>query len=512
MQKYRSFTLVELLVIIAIIGILSSLIYVQTNNAVNSGKDSKRKSDVALLASGVHVYSIGSDLPISSPCNIGSTCSSEIDEALIDQLGPLPTDPDSDKAYIYQSDGTDCTISSVLSNGETYQYDCSDDAMTQSEPIAGQCGGAAASYMPGTTTWTSSEFCLGTTPSSNPSFPSADGTSVSWTCPGQYLGSPTTCTAYRGQNGVCGTLVNTTSTAYSPETSSYPSSDYCSSGDLASTPSFPEQGSSSLWVCNAKYAGTNASCTAYRGQNGVCGTSANGNYYLSSEIINPCGTGTATVTGSGSPTGYFTWSCPFTYVGSNASCTANLKVDGVCGSRAATYPYTQTDWTASTYYCSSGTASASPSFPGVGSSVNWNCSGVNGGVAAQNCTATRESIPMLYGNVHSYLDCTNAEGEVVDFSSGKQCRFTATSCPSGTPSWTYSGWLNVTNTSSCNTSTGWMGIGITPPVYCQNYDQNDWECVCPGGTITLGRNACDGGFCCCSAYATYLNYNKIGCY
>lgn len=126
MSPRKSFTLVELLVVITIIGIVSSFIYIQTNNAINSGKDSKRKSDVALLASAVHVYSIGSDLPVSSACNIGSTCSSEMEEALENQIGPLPSDPDSDKYYQYQSDGTNCTITAILSTGETYQYSCSD--------------------------------------------------------------------------------------------------------------------------------------------------------------------------------------------------------------------------------------------------------------------------------------------------------------------------------------------------------------------------------------------------
>ncbi|MDD4531447.1 MAG: type II secretion system protein [Candidatus Pacebacteria bacterium] len=330
MAYKKAFTLVELLAVIAVIGILSSFIYVQTNNAINSGKDSKRKSDVALLASGVHVYNIGSDLPVSSSCNIGSTCSSEINEALTDQLGPLPADPDSGKAYIYQSDGTDCTISSVLSNGETYQYDCSDDAMSQSEPIDGQCGGAASTYMPGTTSWTSSEFCLGATPSSTPVFPSSDGTSVSWTCPGQYLGSPTTCTAYRALNGVCGTRANTALTAYAESVSSWPTSDYCSSGTSSSSPDFPGVGSFVSWVCTGIY-GVDSSCFAYHALNGACGTAA------------------------------------------------------------ITYPYSSTAWSGN--FCSSGTANPVPTpsnFPAVGGSFQWQCVGVYGSDAT--CTASRQTV------------------------------------------------------------------------------------------------------------------------
>jgi len=124
-MEQKAFTLVELLVIIAIIGILSSLIYVQTNNAVNSGNDSKRRSDVALLASAARVYSIGGNLPVSSVCSINRDCPQNINAALLDQLGSLPADPDSSKAYTYESDGADCTISAVLSNGSVYSYSCS---------------------------------------------------------------------------------------------------------------------------------------------------------------------------------------------------------------------------------------------------------------------------------------------------------------------------------------------------------------------------------------------------
>ncbi|MDD4531657.1 MAG: prepilin-type N-terminal cleavage/methylation domain-containing protein, partial [Candidatus Pacebacteria bacterium] len=304
MQKYKAFTLVELLVVLAVIGILSSFIYVQTNNAINSGKDSKRKSDVALLASGIHVYSIGSDLIVSSGCNIGSTCSSQINEALIDQIGPLPSDPDSSKAYIYESDGTDCTISSVLSDGQTYQYDCSDDAMTQSAPVAGACGSCATTYVQGTTSWPSCEFCSGTSISPDPSFPTVDGTSVSWNCPGQYLGSPTTCTAYRALNGSCGTRATTYPYSQSDWTEN---TYYCSAGTESASPSFPDPGSSANWNCNGISGGINDNdCTASRGSyvsacisgGGLtCTETTDGSY-----IIN-------TYTYSASP-GEYTWTAP----------------------------------------------------------------------------------------------------------------------------------------------------------------------------------------------------------
>jgi prepilin-type N-terminal cleavage/methylation domain-containing protein len=122
---------------------------------------------------------------------------------------------------------------------------------------------------------------------------------------------------------------------------------------------------------------------------GSCG-SANGFSFYTAPTENLCSSGTASpISGSGP----WSWNCTGAYTGGDASCTASLKVDGACGNRAATYPYTQSDWTTSTSYCSTGTESDSPSFPNLGYSVSWSCSGSNGGIDANNCTATRQDYP-----------------------------------------------------------------------------------------------------------------------
>jgi prepilin-type N-terminal cleavage/methylation domain-containing protein len=442
MPKPKAFTLIELLTVVTIVGILSGFVFVQTNNALNSGKDTKRKSDVALLASGVASYlSESVSLPVSTNCSINNGCSSDINQIFEVQLGTLPTDPDTGSSYKYQSDGTNCTISAILSTGDTYQYSCSTDEVSSGAPTPGECGTAATTYAPDASSF-SGTYCIdGTT--ATPSFPT-EGSEVSWSCPGTYLGESVVCTAYHGQNGSCGTLVNTTSTAYSPTTTDYPSSNFCTTG-TTTTPSFPAEGSSSSWVCNAKYSGTNANCIAYRGKNGVCGSSNNGSYYNTSEITTPCESGTATVSGSGSPTGYFTWSCPYTYSGTNTSCTANLKVNGICttgltyyttpssgtcttgtattvtgsgpwywgcngtnsgtntsstacsalkkvdgscGGAATSYAYSASAYSGA--YCSAGTVNSTPSFPDPGTSRTWTCNGVNGGGNSGTCTASRD--------------------------------------------------------------------------------------------------------------------------
>ncbi len=67
-------------------------------------------------------------------------------------------------------------------------------------------------------------------------------------------------------------------------------------------------------------------------------------------------------------------------------------VDGVCGDRSSTFAYDVTSWPGGSTYCSSGSPSASPGFPGAGSSVSWDCLGVDGGSTA-SCVASRQAAP-----------------------------------------------------------------------------------------------------------------------
>ena len=391
MSHQKAFTLIEMLVVVMIIGILSSFVFIQINSSINEGKDVKRKADIELLANAVVSYS--SDHYSSKPitdfdgCQIGVDCGTEIENSLKAYLPTLPNDPNSNTSYIYQSNGNDCTISATLSNGEVYQYSCTNDAITTGTPVTGVCGTAANTYDPGTTTFTG-DFCAsGNTNPTTPVFPSVDGTTVSWECSGEYLGDSTTCTAYRGADGVCGTVTTTTATAYLPSVNTWPSSNYCSVG-TTTTPSFPLEGGSTNWSCAPIYAGDTASCIAYRGQNGVCGTSTGDNYYLSTEINNPCSTGTvSTITTSLPATNYFKWTCSGIYTGSSSpQCTANLKVNGVCPAVASYLNLTAGS-------CTSGTVT-SGSFTGTGPWY-WGCSGLNGGTTTGTsaCSATLSSCP-----------------------------------------------------------------------------------------------------------------------
>ena len=418
----KAFTLIELLVVLSIVGILAGFVFVQTNNAVNSGKDAKRKSDIALLASAAVGYQSESiSMPISSGCSINVDCPTAINEALEGQLGTLPTDPNSGSSYKYQSDtGTDCTISAVLSTGETYQYSCNGDEMSQSAPQDGVCGSRAnnssSGYPSSQTDWgTDTTYCASTIPSTTPAYPSTPGSSVSWTCPGTYLGSSTICTAYHALDGVCGSGTANTYTI--------PTNNFCSTGTASSVSGEGPWN----WTCAGVYGGTTPTCVANKSIDGVCGTSNNGNYYDTSSIAAPCSIG-ATSAYSGS--GPWSWTCAGVYGGTTPTCTANKKVDGVCGTSNGTNVYT----IPTVNFCSTGTAS---SVSGSGP-WNWTCIGQNTG-STVSCSANKKVDGV----------CGSSSGVYLSSPPTSNLCSTGTASTSGSWSWTCAGANGGSSSGAC---------------------------------------------------------------
>lgn len=125
-KKLLAFTLIELLVVIAIIGILSGLIIISMNGSINLANDSKRKANIDTIRKALMIYGTlnGKTYPIqATQCNIGPAGTPNrcaiLATNLSDLLPVLPTDPVSGY-YTYISDGTDFTVSAVLSNTNSY--------------------------------------------------------------------------------------------------------------------------------------------------------------------------------------------------------------------------------------------------------------------------------------------------------------------------------------------------------------------------------------------------------
>lgn len=117
------FTLIEILVVIAIIGIITAVVMVSLSTARSKGRDAKRKSDLSQLQKALELYETD-DHPTSYPSTGGqwwgvsanggnrgtSGANAYIPELTPSYISYLPTDPTNNttgwSGYLYRSDGT----------------------------------------------------------------------------------------------------------------------------------------------------------------------------------------------------------------------------------------------------------------------------------------------------------------------------------------------------------------------------------------------------------------------
>jgi uncharacterized protein (TIGR02145 family) len=182
-------------------------------------------------------------------------------------------------------------------------------------------------------------------------------------------------------NGVCGSTNGTSAF-------NIPTNNLCATG-IASV----VYGSGPwIWTCSGQNGGITANCSAQRNSpvNGVCGK-ANGQETSTMPPSNLlCNTGTVSITSGSGP---WIWTCSGSNGGTTANCSANLrsgKIDGACGSANKIYNSSATGY-GSDVFCYAGTSiSSTVSFPEVGNSVRWSCSGINGGKTV-SCVAMRNT-------------------------------------------------------------------------------------------------------------------------
>lgn len=183
----KGFTLIEVLLAVTIIAVLSGFVIVQMNGAANATKDTKRKADIDLIKNAIISYRSEnySNAPVDD-CEIGG-CST-LNTALTPFLATLPDDPDSDKNYVYESNGTDCTLYATLSDGSIYRYQCDTNEVSNIFPVDGVCGEDDGDTLDYTSTPTA--LCNSGTASaivgSGPWY---------WSCSGENEGSSATCWA-----------------------------------------------------------------------------------------------------------------------------------------------------------------------------------------------------------------------------------------------------------------------------------------------------------------------------
>ena len=147
-RAQRGFTLIELLIVVAIIGILSSLLMVNFVGIRQRARDAQRKSNLRQFQSALELYrSDQGEYPVTSavapanpvaPCGQGNAFQGG--SPLNTYLQTIPCDPLNAGEYIYSyvSDGSTYTLYTCMENVADSQKDTTNNS--------GYCTG-------GTTNW-----------------------------------------------------------------------------------------------------------------------------------------------------------------------------------------------------------------------------------------------------------------------------------------------------------------------------------------------------------------------
>lgn len=174
----KGFTLVELLVVVAVVGILATVVVLSSLNAKKKARDTQRKNDVAVIVKAVQTYRLernsyhitynddtnggvgsktgyvtGGALGSSGWLNVTSATNSayaphSIAEGLVswNLILEKPADPTTGNDYMLYVDGRDTTFSvyahlEIPSNLDGYGYDGTSNAGTDiNASCSGDCG------------------------------------------------------------------------------------------------------------------------------------------------------------------------------------------------------------------------------------------------------------------------------------------------------------------------------------------------------------------------------------
>ena len=102
MNTKRAFTLIELMVVVAIIGLLATILLANVNTARERGRDSKRVADIQQIQNALHLY--GANLrPEAYPEGDDSTALNDL--VLAGYITVIPKDP-SGTEYQYKGTGS----------------------------------------------------------------------------------------------------------------------------------------------------------------------------------------------------------------------------------------------------------------------------------------------------------------------------------------------------------------------------------------------------------------------
>lgn len=130
-RRRAGFTLIELLIVIAIIGILSSIVTFSVSNAQAKSRDSRRKSDMSAIKKALELA--------KSDTTASSYYPSSLSDLAPNYIKVLPTDPRTGTNYIYTPQPGSCTTACTSYFLQTTMENIKDP---DREPSWAKCPGA----------------------------------------------------------------------------------------------------------------------------------------------------------------------------------------------------------------------------------------------------------------------------------------------------------------------------------------------------------------------------------
>lgn len=121
-MKKAGFTLVELLVVMAILGILASIGFGQYRTSQEKARDAQRKADLDNIARALEMYyNDNQSYPSADLLSWGNPFQKEVGGSTIIYMKQLPQDPGG-VDYCYFSDGSSYRLYSILENERDSDY------------------------------------------------------------------------------------------------------------------------------------------------------------------------------------------------------------------------------------------------------------------------------------------------------------------------------------------------------------------------------------------------------
>lgn len=159
--KRNGFTLVELLVVMAILGVLTTLIAGGYRSAQMRGRDAQRKGDLKEIANSLELYyadygeypnqisGLIAACPYNPSTGAGTVCvwgTSEFTDSKTIYFKTLPADPYSGFSYVYRLPGSDTQKYQLFARLQNEKdQDClGGDCL--SPPVSISCGGELCNY------------------------------------------------------------------------------------------------------------------------------------------------------------------------------------------------------------------------------------------------------------------------------------------------------------------------------------------------------------------------------